>query len=132
MRIRAEVAENRLTDPASVGEDAYARFIAAGCCWVWDDDRTVLGFSAVDLEAGSLWALFVRPQASGRGIGRALLEAAVRRARECNLCRLRLTTAKGTRAERVYRTAGWRPAGEDASGDLILIRDIRPNRVKSY
>ena len=129
MRIRADVTENRLSDPASVGEDDYARFIAAECCWVWKEDRVVFGFSAVDLEAGWLWALFVRPQAWGRGIGRALLEAAVRRARERDLRRLRLTTAKGTRAERVYRRAGWRPAGEDLAGDLILVRDLWPNRA---
>jgi GNAT superfamily N-acetyltransferase len=119
--IRGAVEENRLADPASITEGDYAPFVAAGCCWLWEEDGRALGFSALDLKQGSLWALFVAPGAHGRGIGRALLGAAVARARAEGLQALTLTTARGTRAERFYRAAGWLPAGGAENGDLRFI-----------
>ena len=55
--------------------------------------------------------LAVRSDRRGSGIGRALLEAAVRRARESGLRLLWLTTHEGTGADGFYEAAGWTRAG---------------------
>lgn len=124
VEIRAAVAENRLADPASVGAADYSRFLAHRGCWVWEEDGLIRGFSALDFERRSLWALFVAPEAQGRGIGRALLARAVAAARAAGVPSLSLTTAPGTRAERLYRDCGWRPDGLDDRGDIILTLDL--------
>jgi GNAT superfamily N-acetyltransferase len=67
VEIRAAVTQNRLADPTSVSADDYARFIERRGCWVWDEDVLISGFSALDFERRSLWALFVAPEAQGRG-----------------------------------------------------------------
>jgi GNAT superfamily N-acetyltransferase len=50
-----------------------------GALWVADDARAVVGFAGVliDGEIAHLADAFVRPDALGRGIGRALLDAAL-------------------------------------------------------
>ena len=118
--IRAAVAENRLSDPGAVTAPHYLPYIARGSLWVWEEREALLGFAAVDFGASLLWALFVAPGASGRGIGAALLAHAVAHARAAGLAELRLSTAPGTSAERLYRRTGWRETGRDASGDLLM------------
>ena len=112
MHIRAAVRENRLQHLA-IGPDDYRPFIADARCWVWEEDGRVHGFAALDADAASVWALFVDPASEGRGIGRALLERLTRAARQRGLSALTLETAPGTRAERVYRRAGWELADRD-------------------
>jgi GNAT superfamily N-acetyltransferase len=38
--------------------------------------------------------------------------------------RLRLDTASGTRAEHVYRAAGWTEVGRTAGGDVVFEREL--------
>ena len=47
----------------------------------------------------------------GRGLGRALLEAAAERARSLGLTLLWLTTHAGTDADRIYERCGWTRLG---------------------
>lgn len=121
MAIRLAVAENRLADPSRVTPADCARFIAAEAVWVWEEAGEVAGFSAAQAEDGSIWALFVRPDSEGRGIGRALLARACDHLRRAGHRRLQLTTGPGTRAERLYRRLGWREAGRADDGDLVLV-----------
>jgi GNAT superfamily N-acetyltransferase len=118
--IRAAVRENRLSDPGSIAAADYAPFIADGRCWVWESDGRAEGFAALDADHASVWALFVAPEAEGRGGGRALLGRLVAEARARGLAELRLTTDAGTRAERFYRSAGWRAGGGEAEGGIVL------------
>ena len=75
--IRLAVTENPLIDPTRVTAADCAWFVDHSDIWVWDEDGTVRGFSAADPRDGSIWALFVEPGQDGRGIGRALLDAAL-------------------------------------------------------
>lgn len=120
IEIRAGVSENRLSDPASIAAADYAPYVESGLCWVWESGGEAAGFAALDSRAGSVWALFVAPAAQGRGGGRALLERLVAEARRLGLAELRLTTEAGSRAEHVYRAAGWLDDGGDGKGDLLL------------
>jgi ribosomal protein S18 acetylase RimI-like enzyme len=52
--------------------------------------------------------LFVAPQARRKGVGRLLLEAAARHARQEQVSRLKLSTAiSNTAAQRLYESLGW-------------------------
>lgn len=124
MAIRAAVRENRLSDPAKVPEQAYRDWIAGPGIWLWEEAGGVLGFAAADPRDGSVWALFVAPAAEGRGIGRALLPAALADLRAAGWRRARLATERGSRAERFYRRDGWIDAGTAADGDLLLERPL--------
>jgi GNAT superfamily N-acetyltransferase len=116
--LRCSVLENRLAGADRVTIASYLPFLASGSAWVADGDGVILGFAAIDLAAGSLWALFVAPAAEREGIGRALHDHFVAHARRAGLNELVLGTAPGTRAETFYRKAGWREAGLDGSGEL--------------
>jgi GNAT superfamily N-acetyltransferase len=118
--IRWAVRENRLDDPALVTEDDVAWFIDNPGIWVWDEGGRLLGFSAADPRDGTIWALFVDPAHEGRGIGRGLLEAACAVLRHTGHRTALLTTGRGTRAERFYRTAGWDLLGTSLKGELIF------------
>ena len=119
IEIRAAVRENRLVS-RRIGAAAYRLYVEAELCWVWEARDAIAGFAALDAKHSSVWALFVDPQDEGHGIGRALLGHLEEEARRRGLTALSLTTAPGTRAERFYRAAGWREAGEAANGDLRL------------
>jgi ribosomal protein S18 acetylase RimI-like enzyme len=88
----------------------------------------ILGFCAVHPGDGELYLLFVHPAASGRGVGRTLLEAGhdVLRAagrREAFL----FTQAQNARALAVYTAAGYRPDGGTRASDFrgTPLREVR-------
>lgn len=59
-----------------------------------------------------LYSLVVRPDQRGRGIGRALIQAAERTARAHRCTELRLEVRVGNKsAQRLYRRLGYLPAG---------------------
>jgi GNAT superfamily N-acetyltransferase len=60
---------------------------------------------------GEIVRFAVRGDQRGRGIGRALLEAAVARARELGLSLLWLTTHADTDSDRIYERLGWTRVG---------------------
>lgn len=122
--IRAAVRENRLTDPAAVTEADLDWFIGGGRTWVAEEAGEVMGFSAADTLDGSVWALFVAPGAEGRGLGRALLAAALGDLAAAGHGEARLSTDPGTRAERLYRALGWHETGRLANGEVALARRL--------
>lgn len=116
--LRLRVAENALSDPNLVTEDSYPLYLDRGGAWIAETGGVLAGFAILDLGGCSVWALFVAPEAEGKGIGRALLDRLVEGAVEHGLSRLSLSTAPGTRAERFYTEAGWIKTGMTGSGEL--------------
>ena len=94
------------------------------------DDETdgVVGYSAFHPEDGEMFLLFVHPAHAGRGIGRALLDAAhdALRAAGCTEAYL-FTHEQNERALAVYAAAGYRPDGSDRVSDFpgTRIRELR-------
>jgi GNAT superfamily N-acetyltransferase len=84
-----------------------------------DDAHGVVGFTAVHPEVGEMFLLFVHPAHAGRGIGRALLNAAhdVLRAAGCTEVFL-FTEERNARALAVYVAAGYRPDGQVRESDF--------------
>lgn len=117
--VRFSVTENVLRNRALVTaantEDYLAR---RGKGWVCEADGQVVGFAIADLQDHSIWALFVRPEYGGLGIGKQLhhlmLTWYFRQTSET----VWLSTAPGTRAEAFYRRQGWQETGRTSSGEV--------------
>lgn len=123
--IRAAVRENRLSRPERVTTADYHAAVAQGLCWVWEDEAGVQGFASGEASnAGHVWALFVDPAAEGRGAGSALLACITDVLWARGHRRLTLTTAPGTRADRLYRAAGWTDVGRSPTGEVEFRREF--------
>ncbi|HET9355163.1 MAG TPA: GNAT family N-acetyltransferase [Sphingomicrobium sp.] len=122
--IRLAVRENELSDPGGIGQGCYVPFVKAGSAWVAVAGGQIVGFAVLDVARASVWALFVDPDAEGRGVGRRLHARLIEAARERRLPRLILTTSPRTRAERFYRISGWMVVGGTDSGELRMERLI--------
>lgn len=123
--IRLAVRENRLETPGLVTEADYMDAIARGTCWVWDDGTGVQGFaSGAPRDDTQVWALFVDPAVEGQGIGSALLARLTDELWRRGHRRLTLDTRSGTRAEHLYRAAGWTEIGRTAAGDVRFSREL--------
>ncbi|MEM8592635.1 MAG: GNAT family N-acetyltransferase [Pseudomonadota bacterium] len=93
--------------------------------WLAEENGTVLGFARK--EAGHLNALYLAPEGRGRGIGKALLEAACAGEERITL----YVFVANERARRFYKRAGFvevsRTDGDNEEGlpDILLARQAR-------
>lgn len=122
--VRATVNENTLSvaelaDMGITPESVTAMIDAELCAWVAVEGDTVVGFSMIDQEEGSLFAVFVRPSHEGRGVGRSLVNEAEKQlfARHTTCC---LETGGTTRAAGFYRRLGWSNEQDVGNGDIRL------------
>jgi GNAT superfamily N-acetyltransferase len=118
--IRYAVRENPLS-PGQVTDADCDWFLDNSGFWLWEEHGVVCGFSASDTRNGTVWAMFVDPAHEGRGIGRALFEAALIPLREAGYTRATLSTDPGTRAEAFYRRAGWTAGDLNDAGEVSFI-----------
>lgn len=119
--IRAAVRENVLRNPGRVTVRDYEEHIdGRGRTWVAERAGAIVGFVSADGEKHWLWALFVDPAHEGRGVGRALLAAALAWLRALGAAGVGLTTEPDTRAERFYRAAGFVAQGVE-HGELRFV-----------
>jgi ribosomal protein S18 acetylase RimI-like enzyme len=96
-----------------------------------DDADKVAGFVAVHPKEGELYLLFVDPESGGRGVGRALLDAAhaALRAAGCREVFL-YTHEQNERAIAVYEAAGYRRDGYVKESDFRGVHQREPRLVK--
>jgi ribosomal protein S18 acetylase RimI-like enzyme len=88
----------------------------------------IIGYTAVDTEKGEMFLLFVDPAHAGRGVGRALLNAAHDVLRAAGHTEVFLyTEERNTRARAVYAAAGYCPDGTARTSELhgVLLRELR-------
>jgi GNAT superfamily N-acetyltransferase len=117
-RIRMSVRENRLADASLIQPHDYRALLdGLGRGWVAAVDGRIVGFAVADLARRNVWALFVDPKAEGLGAGRRLHEAMMDWMFASGAAEVWLSTDPGTRAERFYRSAGWRFAGSQPDGE---------------
>lgn len=124
--IRFAVEENRCYDPAEIPVSRVLPVLLEGGSFVCLDGDWPVGFSMASYELGELFGLFLRPGYQRLGIGRRLLELAVDWMRAKRATAMRLTTDPGTRAEGIYRAAGWEAAGVSELGELLLVLRLKP------
>jgi len=117
--VRHTVKENVLSTPGLVTDADCKEYITQrGKGWVCEIDGTIIGFSIVDLNENNIWALFLRPEFEGQGIGkelhRLMLDWYFSKTEET----VWLGTAPNTRAEKFYEKQGWKKLGEVNKGEV--------------
>jgi ribosomal protein S18 acetylase RimI-like enzyme len=98
------------------------------CSFATDADHNVIGYTAVHTADGEMFLLFVDPAQAGRGVGRALLDAAHDVLRDAGRTEVFLfTEERNTRARAVYAAAGYRPDGAVRESELegVPVRELR-------
>ena len=120
--IRDNVRENALVSTRIEHPDYVQAITVDGRAWVYVDDGDIVGFVCGRLVQRDIWALFVRGSHEGLGIGNALMATVEAWMFEQGIDCIALTTAPGTRAERLYRRRGWQYDGTTASGELRFSR----------
>jgi GNAT superfamily N-acetyltransferase len=124
--VRTSVRENHL-DLGRLAERGVTPKTIAGMltdgdarAWVTEEDGDVVAFCIADARTGTVFALFVRPDAERRGNGRALLAAAERWLFDAGWETIWLQTGRDPhiRAHRLYRAAGWQLVGEADHDDV--------------
>lgn len=120
-QVRLSVRENTLAPGRISDADLLDALESAGRGWVAERSGRVLGF-AIGLRDGRLWALFVRPEAAGRGIGSALHDEALCWFAGLPLTRLWLSTGARTRARAFYAARGWVYSGQLDDDEVRLER----------
>jgi ribosomal protein S18 acetylase RimI-like enzyme len=93
----------------------------------------LIGFTAVHPTEGEMFLLFVHPDHAGRGVGRALLEAAheVLRSAGCREAFL-YTHEQNERAIAVYEAAGYRRDGTVRESEFRGVHQREPRLVKQF
>jgi GNAT superfamily N-acetyltransferase len=122
--IRLQVRENVLSDPSRISEQMYRDYLALlGRGWVAEVAGEIAGFCYAARTDSSIWALFVSRNYEGQGIARHLLRLAVTWLFEQGHKTVRLSTGKGTRADRFYAAQGWmRERSDDVDTYYLLTR----------
>ncbi|MHA4893775.1 N-acetyltransferase family protein [Pedobacter sp. PWIIR3] len=116
--VRHLVKENTLSNPDLVPDKDVAYYITVkGKGWVCEVDGIVVGFSIVDLEEKSVWALFVDPAHAEKGIGKELHRLMIDWYFKQTKDKIMLGTAPNTRAERFYALQGWDNVGSYSNGE---------------
>ncbi|MBH3426385.1 GNAT family N-acetyltransferase [Pseudomonas alkylphenolica] len=123
--IRTSVTQNHLSreqmHELGITADALSDAMRkAPCVWIAEWQQQAVGFVMVDHDEAELFALFVRPQHEGKGIGQILLqqaEAALFQRHE--VIHLITDGDEAIRANGFYRRCGWNVTG------AVDARDVR-------
>ncbi|MGA5008557.1 GNAT family N-acetyltransferase [Streptomyces koyangensis] len=124
-----------LRDLVAVGADgadgADGRVVGWACCGPRDTPGAGAG-SGAGAGEGELYALYVRPDLLGRGVGRALLDAVHDEAAARGWGALVLWVVEANaRARRFYEAAGYRADGgaQSEEYDGVPVREVRYRRA---
>lgn len=117
-----QLAELGIT-PASVAEALRTPDLA---CWIGLEGTKPSGFAMARADFGDLFALFVLPEAEGRGLGSRLLAEAEKWLALRGIDKAWLITGgtAGLRAPQFYARHGWQPDGREADGQLRFTKRI--------
>ena len=117
--VRMSVYENVLHDPTLVTSKEYEEFLTVrGKGWLCEIGDHIVGFAIVDLTGYNLWALFIKPECEGKGIGKKLQNIMLNWYFGRTQHKIWLSTSPNTRAEIFYRNYGWKEAGKQPNGEI--------------
>lgn len=117
--VRHTVKENILSDPTLVTDKDCALYLTQrGKGWVCEVANEIVGFAIVDVQEHNVWALFLRPEFEGKGIGKRMHNLMLDWYFQQTKLTLWLGTDPGTRAENFYRRQGWTEVGKHGSHEI--------------
>lgn len=117
--VRNSVKENTLSNPALVSDLDCEEFITKrGKGWVCEIENQIVGFAIADLEENNIWALFLKPEFEGKGIGTTLQNIMLDWYFSTGKDTVWLGTTPGTRAEQFYSKSGWIKNGMHGSKEV--------------
>lgn len=92
-----------------------------------ESDERPAGFTMAQISEGYVFACFVRPEFEGRGIGRALMDAAEEGLRRADVKQAWLSTGpeQDLRAAGFYRHLGWVDCGYLADGQIRFRKNLQ-------
>jgi ribosomal protein S18 acetylase RimI-like enzyme len=96
------------------------------CIWVADCGAKIVGFSMSNSDDACIFAVFVRPEFEGRGIGRLLMESAEEFLFERHSS-IWLETESTSRAAGFYEKLGWVRSQTLADGDVRFEKQLSPS-----
>lgn len=117
--VRNSVKENTLSNPDLVSDkDCEVFLFERGKGWVCEIENQIVGFAIADLQENNIWALFLKPEFEGKGIGSKLqtlmLDWYFSKGKE----QVWLGTSPNTRAEKFYTKSGWIRNGMHGSKEV--------------
>jgi quercetin dioxygenase-like cupin family protein/GNAT superfamily N-acetyltransferase len=118
--VRYAVRENTLRRGKLDDDDMQREIERSGRGWVVEDAGRIVAFAVGNADTGNIWALFVHPDAEGRGHGGRLHDTMVEWLWSRGLERLWLTTGPGTRAQGFYERRGWQNLGLTDQGEILF------------
>lgn len=125
MEIRLAVKENTLSDPSIITYQMCEDYLdPLGRGWCCEVDGKILGFSYAAKADASIWALFVRPEYEGQGVGAPLLKLATEWLFSLGNAQVKLGTAANTRADRFYLAQGWQRGSMKNAVEVIYTLDV--------
>lgn len=117
--VRHSVKENVLSNPDLVtNTDCELYLFHRGKGWVCEIDGSIGGFAIADLQEENIWALFLKPEVEGLGIGSKLHDLMLDWYFSTGKQQVWLATSPGTRAEKFYRKKGWTAAGKHGEDEI--------------
>lgn len=124
--IRTAVKENHLSKQEltelGITHDVISELITdTTSVWVAEYEQRGCGFAIADQEEGSVFAMFVYPDAENKGIGKALLQKMEQILFE-NFSEIWLETDRHSRAFTFYSHQGWHVQEELAQGDVKMVK----------
>lgn len=132
--VRTSVHENHMSmaELADIGvtpETLPEMLSGNGRGWVAELEGEIVAFAMADANDATVFAMFVRPDQEGKGLGRLLMTEAQRWLFERGCDEIWLVTDhdRAVRANGFYRHIGWQEAGreEDGQARFIKRRDTR-------
>ncbi len=121
--VRTSVRENHMSieELASVNitqETIAAMLTGESRGWVAEDDRKLVAFAMANATDATVFALFVRPEYEGIGVGRLLMNEAEKWlfAQGCGEIWLRTDRNPEVRANGFYQRLGWTNEGVQEDG----------------
>jgi ribosomal protein S18 acetylase RimI-like enzyme len=126
-----DLARNPMFPPEEWDKEVIEHAFPNALLVAVDETGNLVGFTAVHPREGEMYLLFVHPEQAGRGLGRALLDAAheALRAAGCREAFL-YTHEQNERAIAVYEAAGYRRDGFVRESDFRNVHLREPRFTK--